>query len=163
MRRMSADDQNCSIARTLAVIGDRWTVLVVRELALGRRRFGDIRANVGLSTNILSDRLTTLLEHGLIAKTRVPARGQVHDYALTGKGRDLLPVLVALSAWGDRYAAGELGPPRLWWHTTCEHATEPTLTCSHCHAPIEPDSLRTLPGPGADHRQRAEGMLPVAA
>jgi DNA-binding HxlR family transcriptional regulator len=154
-------DQNCSIARTLAVVGERWTLLVVRELALGRTRFGDLRERVGVSTNVLTARLDELVEHGIATKTRVAARGQVHDYRLTEKGYDLLPVLVALTAWGDRHAAGEDGPPRAWWHVDCVHETEPTLTCSHCRRTLERGSLRARPGPGADERQRAEGMLPA--
>ena len=160
---MAADrfvDQNCSIARALAVVGERWTLLIVRELALGRTRFRDLQANVGVSTNVLTDRLADLVEHGVVTKTRVEARGQVHDYRLTETGWDLLPVLIALTAWGDRHAAGEQGPPRVWWHVDCEHETEPTLTCSHCRRALERGSVRALPGPGADARQRAEGMLP---
>ncbi len=160
---MAADrfpEQNCSIARTLAVVGERWTLLVVRELALGRTRFRELRENVGVSTNVLTDRLAALVEHGIVTKTRVAARGQVHDYRLTEKGGDLLPVLVALTQWGDRHAAGEDGPPRIWWHVDCEHQTEPTLTCSHCQGTLERGHVRALPGPGADARQRDEGMLP---
>lgn len=160
---MAADrfpEQNCSIARTLAVVGERWTLLVVRELALGRTRFRELRENVGVSTNVLTDRLAALVEHGIATKTRVAARGQVHDYRLTEKGADLLPVLVALTQWGDRHAAGEDGPPRIWWHVDCEHQTEPTLTCSHCRGALERGHVRALPGPGADARQRDEGMLP---
>jgi len=153
-------DQNCSIARTLAVVGERWTLLVVRELALGRTRFRDLRENVGVSTNVLADRLVALVAHGIVSKVRVAARGQVHDYRLTAKGWDLLPVLVALTQWGDRHAAGAQGPPRAWWHVDCDHETEPELTCSHCRRTLERGSVRVLPGPGADARQRAEGMLP---
>lgn len=153
-------DQNCSIARALAVVGERWTLLVVRELALGRTRFSDIQENVGVSTNVLAERLGVLVEHGLATKTRVAARGQVHDYRLTEKGFDLLPVLIALTQWGDVHAPGEDGPPRVWWHVDCEHETVPTLTCSHCRRELERGHVRALPGPGADARQRAEGILP---
>jgi DNA-binding HxlR family transcriptional regulator len=159
-RRFS--DQNCSIARTLAVVGERWTLLVVRELILGRTRFSEIRENVGVSTNVLADRLDALVEEGIATKTRVAARGQVHDYRLTAKGYDLGPVLIALTAWGDAHAPGELGPPRSWWHLDCDHETSPELTCSHCHQRLSPGSVRAIPGPGADERQRAEGMLPAA-
>ena len=153
-------DQNCSIARTLAVVGERWTLLVVRELALGRPRFREIRENVGLSTNVLADRLEALVDHGIATRTRVPAPGQVFDYRLTDKGFDLVPVLMALTRWGDVHAPGELGPPRAWLHLDCGHETQPTLTCSHCREELVTGSVRAIPGPGADERQRAEGMLP---
>lgn len=154
--------QYCGLASALDLLGERWTLLVVRELALGRTRFSDIRENVGVASNVLTDRLAALVEHGIATRTRVAARGRVHDYALTEKGLDLLPVLVALTQWGDRHAAGEEGPPRAWWHLACDHATEPTLTCSHCGESFAPGSLRAAPGPGADARQRAEGLLPKA-
>lgn len=163
MSRQVIAEQNCSIARALAVVGERWTLLVVRELALGRSRFGDIRSEVGVSTNILSDRLASLIEHGLVTRTPVPGPGLVHDYALTDKGRDLLPVLVALNSWGDRYAAGEAGAPRAWWHTDCGHTSRPHLVCDHCGELIEPDGVRVGPGPGADDKQRREGLLPRSA
>lgn len=153
-------DQNCSIARTLAVVGERWTLLVVRELALGRTRFRDILENVDIASNVLTDRLADLVDHGIATRTRVPVRGRVHDYYLTEKGWDLLPVLMALTRWGDRHAAGEGGPPRTWWHVDCNHEMEPTLACSRCARPLERGSVRAIPGPGADERQRAEGMLP---
>jgi DNA-binding HxlR family transcriptional regulator len=156
-------DQNCSIARALAVVGERWTLLVVRELALGRRRFGEIRRNVGVSTNILTDRLQTLLHHGLATRTPVTAPGQVFDYALTERGRDLIPVLVALTRWGDRHAPGENGPPRVWWHLACDHPADPEFTCTHCGQTIGAGELRVAPGPGADNGQRREGLLPATA
>src|SRR5688500_6407347 len=111
--------QNCSIARTLAGVGERWTLLVIRELSLGRTRFGEIREEVGVSTNVLADRLVALVEQGIASRTRVKARGTVYDYELTAKGRDLLPVLNMLMRWGDRHAAGELGPPRVVEHLAC--------------------------------------------
>lgn len=155
--------QNCSIARTLDVVGERWTLLVIRELSLGRKRFGEIRDEVGVSTNVLADRLEALVEQGIATRTRVKARGTVFDYELTEKGRDLLPVLAALMRWGDRHATGDAGPPRLIEHTACGHTTAPVLTCTHCHEPIRAGETRMVPGPGADERQRAQGPLPAVA
>ena len=153
--------QNCSIAATLEIVGERWTLLVIRELLLGRTRFGDLQRKIGVSSNILSARLGVLVDHGLVAKRRVPIRGQVFDYALTTKGADLLPVLVELSKWGDRHGGWVAGPPRVWFHTACEHTTTPEHACSHCHERIEPGELRVLPGPGASAQQREEGLLPA--
>lgn len=156
-------DQNCSIARTLAIVGERWTLLVIRELGLGRTRFGEIREETGAATNVLADRLDKLVEHGIAERTRVKARGTVHDYRLTAKGRDLLPVLLGLLHWGDRHAAPEAGPPRVVEHLGCGHVADPVTTCSHCGEPLAQGGWRMLPGPGADDRQRAQGPLPAAA
>ena len=150
------DDQNCSIARALAIVGERWTLLVMREVLLGRRRFVDIKRQTGIAPNILSDRLQTLVDHGLV---ELRDDGQ---YVATQKGRDLNPVLVTLMQWGDRYAAGEAGPPRVVVHATCGHDADPALHCSHCAEPISPRETLVRPGPGADDGQRADGVLPRA-
>jgi DNA-binding HxlR family transcriptional regulator len=144
------EDQNCSIARALEVVGERWTLLVLREALTGRRRFEEIRRNTGVATNILADRLATLVEHGVLERRRYSALPEAFEYVPTGKGRDLTPVLVALMQWGDRYDAPD-GPPRLMVHGPCGHDTEPALHCSHCAQPIAPAELRVRPGPGA-HR-----------
>jgi DNA-binding HxlR family transcriptional regulator len=137
------EGQNCSIARALAVIGERWTLLVLREVLLGRRRFQDIRRHTGIATNILTDRLATLVEQGVLERHGT-------EYVPTEKARDATPILVALMQWGDRYEA-PAGPPRVMVHGPCGHATQPVLHCSHCEQPIEPRELRVRPGPGA-HR-----------
>lgn len=147
--------QNCSIARTLAIVGERWTLLIMRELLLGRRRFEELRRNTGVATNILSDRLATLVDHGLVTH-----RGEPPEYRPTEKGRDLVPVLLALMSWGDRYAAPEAGPPRVPVHTTCGHDAHPRLHCSHCGEPIAPREIRVRPGPGATVQQQTEPLLP---
>lgn len=149
------EGQNCSIARALAVVGERWTLLILREALLGRRRFEDLRRRTGVATNILSDRLDTLVEHGVLDRS---ADG---EYAPTAKGRELSPVLVTLMEWGDRHMAEPAGPPRVYVHTACGHDTHPVLHCSHCGEPTPPGELRVRPGPGASERQIADGVLPV--
>ena len=153
------DDQTCSIARALEVIGERWTLLVLREVLLGRRRFQEIKRNTGIATNILTDRLQTLVEHGVLE--RRPA-GDAHEYVPTRKAIDANPVLVALLQWGDRYAAPD-GPPRVLVHATCGHDAEPALHCAHCADEIRPGELRVRPGPGATARLLAEPLLPTRA
>ncbi|HEY6779619.1 MAG TPA: helix-turn-helix domain-containing protein [Thermoleophilaceae bacterium] len=155
------DDQNCSIAASLAVLGERWTLLIMREVLLGRRRFEDIRRNTGIATNILSDRLQTLVDHGLLRHRSRPEHPELLEYAPTRKGVDVSPVLGALMDWGDRYAAPE-GPPRVVVHTACGHDAHPIRICSHCGEPLKVGETVSRPGPGADERQRAEGALPVA-
>jgi DNA-binding HxlR family transcriptional regulator len=140
-------DQNCSIARALAVVGERWTLLVLREVLLGRRRFQEIRRNTGIASNILTDRLQTLVDQDVLERRRYGE--DAFEYVPTEKARDVTPVLVALQQWGDRYEAPAAGPPRLLVHGTCGHATEPVLHCSHCEQPIASRDLRVRPGPGA--------------
>ena len=152
-------EQNCSIARSLAVIGERWTLLVMREVLLGRRRYEEIRRNTGIATNILADRLETLVGRGVLERRD---GGEGTEYRATEKGLALAPVLVALMQWGDRWEdpAGE-GPPRVAVHAACGHDADPGLACGHCGETIEPGELRVRPGPGANARQRAEPLLPA--
>jgi len=153
-------NQNCSIASALTVLGERWTLLIMREALLGRRRFVDIRANVGVAPNILSDRLATLVEHDLLERRRYSEHPESHEYLPTQRGRDVAPVLVALMQWGDRHATPANGPPRVHVHTACGHDAHPRLVCAHCEQPLGPEDLKVRPGPGADAAQRAEPLLP---
>ena len=150
------EEQNCSIAGALAVVGERWTLLVMREVLLGRRRFREIRRQTGIAPNILSDRLATLVEHGLLSV------GDDGEYTPTRKGLDLNPVLVALLQWGDRHAARDAGPPRVIVHAACGHDADPQLRCAHCGEAIETPDLLVRPGPGASEQQIADGVLPAA-
>jgi DNA-binding HxlR family transcriptional regulator len=156
------DDQNCSVARALAVLGERWTLLVLREALLGRRRFADFRRNTGVAPNILSDRLQTLVEQGLLERRRYGDQAEAFEYVPTAKGRDVSPVLLALMQWGDRYEAGDAGPPLVPVHTRCGHDAHPEPHCAHCGERLEPREIRMRPGPGADERQRAEAVLPAS-
>ena len=147
------DGQACSIARTLAIVGERWTLLILREVLLGRRRFEDLRRNTGVATNILTDRLATLVEHDVLER-----RGE--EYVPTRKAVDASPVLVALLQWGDAHAAPD-GPPRVLVHSRCGHDAAPVLHCGHCEQEVRPGELRVRPGEGANARQRAEPLLPL--
>ncbi len=153
--------QHCSIAAALEILGERWTLLVMREVLLGRRRFGDIRRHVGVAPNILSDRLQTLVEHGLLERRAIAGEHDAYEYAPTRKGADCSPVLVALLQWGDRHATPDGGPPRVLVHTACGHDADPRLHCSHCGEPIHGRELKARPGPGATPGQRAEPLLPA--
>jgi DNA-binding HxlR family transcriptional regulator len=152
-------DQNCSIARALEVIGERWTLLVMREIFLGRRRFADLQRNTGIAKNILSDRLQTLVDQGLLTRRLYSEAPESYEYVPTTKGVDVVPVLVALLQWGDQYAAPG-GPPRVYVHTACGHDANPELHCAHCGELIAPRELKVRPGPGASERQLAEPLLP---
>ncbi len=142
------EGQNCSIARTLAIVGERWTLLVLREVLRGRRRFQDIRRETGVAPNILSDRLSTLVEHGLLRRERYGEHPEAFEYRPTPKGADIAPVLWALLRWGDRHAAPD-GPPVVVEHRACGHDAAPRMHCSHCGKPLEPADVVVRPGPGA--------------
>ncbi len=152
--------QNCSIAAALSIVGERWSMLVMREVLLGRRRFAEIREHTGAAPNILSDRLHTLVEHGLLERRLYSERPESYEYVPTRKGLDLNPVFLALMEWGDRYAAPN-GPPRVAVHTVCDHDAAPALHCSHCGELIAPADTVVRPGPGANAAQRAGGVLPA--
>ena len=154
------EDQNCSIARALAILGERWTLLVMREVLLGRRRFADIRRNVGVAPNILSDRLDTLVDQGLLERRRYGKHPEAFEYLPTDRGRDVNPVLMALLQWGDEHAAPADGPPRVIVHTACGHDAHPQLHCEHCGEVVETRDVKVRPGPGANARQLAEPLLP---
>ncbi|RMF17053.1 MAG: transcriptional regulator, partial [Gammaproteobacteria bacterium] len=138
----------CSVARALSVIGDRWTMLILRNCFLGTRRFEQFQKHIGLSRHRLSDRLKTLVEAGILRKQPYQDKPLRYEYRLTEKGVDLYPVLMTLAAWGDKWMAGEDGPPMEYVHTTCGHLTHPTLCCSECGEVIDPRAMRPRIGPG---------------
>jgi DNA-binding HxlR family transcriptional regulator len=149
--------ENCSVKRALDVVGEKWTLLVLREAFYGARRFEQFQAHVGCARNILSERLTTLVDAGVMR--RVPYREQGHrerhEYRLTDKGLDLLPAVVALMQWGDRWEADPAGPPVLITHRECGHPVELALHCSHDHLALTASDTQPRPGPGARHTRPA--------
>lgn len=153
-------DQNCSVAGALSIVGERWTLLIMRDVLLGRRRFADIKRSIGVASNILTDRLEMLVEHGLLRRKLYSEHPESYEYVPTRKGIELNPVIVALMQWGDRYAAPTAGPPRVPVHTACGHDAHPQMHCSHCGETIQSGDLRLRPGPGATQRQLFEGTLP---
>ena len=136
-----ADPQSCSIARALEVIGDRWTILVLRDCFKGIRRFDEIRRDLDIARPVLADRLRRLVDHGVLEKRLYQERPNRYEYRLTQMGRELSPILVALMRWGDHYLAGEAGPPTLLVHKPCGHELLPGLLLRR----VPPDVL-----PGRD-------------
>lgn len=147
--------QNCPIARPLSVLGERWTILVVRSLFLGFRRFDELQKHLGIASNILSARLSTLVEAG-IAERRPYGDGDRHEYRLTEKGRDLQPVLIALTDWSDKHMPVEGGRIQVLTHTDCGHDFHPVQTCSHCGGEVNSRNVTRRLGPGATDEQREE-------
>ncbi|MBE7519193.1 MAG: helix-turn-helix transcriptional regulator [Thermoflexaceae bacterium] len=132
MRRTSFASMNCSVARTLEVVGEWWTMLIVREAFFGVRRFDSMQQRLGIARNVLATRLQSLVDHGILERRRYQERPERFEYRLTEKGLDLYPVLVAMMRWGDRWTVGEDGPPVTLLHQPCGNETTPMTTCSAC-------------------------------
>jgi DNA-binding HxlR family transcriptional regulator len=146
--------QNCSIARTLSVLGERWTLIVLTELFLGRTRFDEIQEERGIASNILSQRLATLVDEGIAERRRYSEHPERFEYHLTDKGRELLPLQLALLDWGDKHMSAESGAPVESVHTECGHAFHMVPTCSHCGEEIKRGTVKARLGPGATTEQR---------
>jgi DNA-binding HxlR family transcriptional regulator len=141
------DTQNCSIARALEVLGDRWTILVIRDAFMGVRRFEDFQRSLGVARNVLADRLARLVEEGILERVRYQERPERFEYRLTEKGVDLWPVTMALLHWGDRHYAEE-GRPRVIRHRDCGGEVTDHLTCAQCGAEVGPRDVRVERGAG---------------
>jgi DNA-binding HxlR family transcriptional regulator len=141
-------DQVCSIARTLEVLGERWTLLVIRDIFDGRRRFDQIQENLGVARNVLSTRLAWLVDEGILEKRAYQERPPRYEYFLTEKGLDLWPVMISLLHWGDRYLSDE-GPPMLIRHKRCGGLVDDRGTCTECGQRLGARDAYTEYGPGA--------------
>ncbi|MBW2280062.1 MAG: helix-turn-helix transcriptional regulator [Deltaproteobacteria bacterium] len=147
----------CSIARSLAVVGDRWTLLILREVFSGVTRFDAFRSRLGISRNVLADRLHRLVGEGILEMRPYQEAPRRHAYELTEAGADLYPVLLSLMAWGDRWRAGPEGPPIRLVHRCGAHV-RPAPTCEECGEPLRAGEVRALAGPGllSPRRRRAQ-------
>ncbi len=123
--------------RAFQVLGDRWTSHVIASAFMGRRRFNDFQTALGIAPNILSDRLSRLVELGVLRRELYQERPERWEYRLTDEGRDLYPLIAELNRWGDRWLAGDAGPPLITHHRPCGHVLEPQVTCDQCHRPVE--------------------------
>jgi DNA-binding HxlR family transcriptional regulator len=139
--------QECSIARALEVVGERWTLLVLRDVFLGLHRFDELIASLGVTRTVLTHRLRKLVDEGVLERRRYQERPERFSYHPTEKGRALLPVLMGLMRWGDAYYAGAAGPPRLLLHRGCGGALTDTQTCGRCAAAVGFDEVDAPLGP----------------
>jgi DNA-binding HxlR family transcriptional regulator len=156
MRPYSAyDSGTCSIARTLDLIGDRWTLLVLRDVANGVSRFDELTGHLGIARNILSGRLARLTEAGLIERKPYQVPGERNAYRLSGPGRELMPVLLAFMAWGDRHLAGPEGVPAVVRHADCGAPITVTVGCENGHELGPRPRVTVEPGPGSRVRAGA--------
>ncbi len=141
------EDQNCSVARTLEVVGERWTLLIVRDVLNGTNRFDGLLRSLGIARNVLSDRLNRLVEHGVLVRVPYRERPLRMEYRPTDSGRELAVVVVAMMQWGDRHANGGASPPRAALHSTCDHEVTARLVCDHCARTAPVTEIVTRPNP----------------
>ena len=152
------EDQVCSVARALELVGDRWTMLVIREAFMGTRRFDELQRNLGCARNVLSERLNRLVDAGILRKAPYQERPQRFEYRLTRRGVELWPAIMTLMKWGDRHLAPE-GPPVLIVHDGCGGELDDRLRCDRCGAELGPNDVRAEPGPGVAARPPRAGVL----
>jgi DNA-binding HxlR family transcriptional regulator len=157
--------QTCSIAGALEVVGERWSLLIVRNVFLGLRRFDQIQENLGIARNVLQTRLERLVEQGVLERKLYREHPPRYEYLLTEKGLDLWPTVVALMQWGDRHAAPAGGPAVVLEHRGCGGRVDEHRVCEKCGKPLSARESRALPGPGAspEHPLVRRGVHPVAA
>ncbi|MFL6159314.1 MAG: winged helix-turn-helix transcriptional regulator [Marmoricola sp.] len=149
MPRPTLSDQQCSVARTLDIIGDRWTPLVLRDIAVGISRFDAIQSDLGLSRKVLAQRLAALVEHGVVVRVAYQDNPPRHDYRLTQKGSDLAMVLLAMQQFGDKWEFGG-EPPIRWRHLSCGQISAPVACCDRCGEQVRPGDAIPLRGPSFD-------------
>ena len=142
------DSQVCSIARALEVVGERWSLLIIRDaLFAGSTRYSDFQRRLGIATNILTDRLDGFVVAGIMRRHQYSEQPELYEYLLTEKGRELAPALIALTEWGDRWAAPD-GPPILYSHTVCGSGISHEIVCATCGRVDDPAEVQVRPGPG---------------
>ena len=149
---------NCTVGRTMTILGERGTVVVLREVFNGVRRFEDMRQHTRMPRQVLTNRLALLVDHGILRKEpyQVPGERARHEYRLTAKGLDLYPVMVAIAAWGDRYLADPEGPPVEFAHRDCGAQLGVVLECADGHRVDDVRRVATRPGPGVRPAQPRE-------
>lgn len=159
MRWEDLDQQPCSVARTLSVVGDRWTLLVLRDCFLGVRRFDEFERRLGITRHVLADRLKKLVEHGVLYKAPYQEKPLREEYRLTEKGLDLHTVVMALVHWGNKHMADERGAPIEHVHKGCGQVMQPLTTCSCCGEPVGARDIQIQVGSG--WQSVAEKLLPL--
>ncbi len=148
MQRTHFGDMACSIARTLDVIGEPWSPLILRDVWVGLRRFDEIQADLGISRKVLTERLNHLVERDVLERRAYDRRPRF-EYHLTTRGTELIDVLMVMAGWGDRWLAGTAGPPVLYRHHACGEVSGVQLRCDRCGEPVHAGDIDVLPGPGS--------------
>jgi DNA-binding HxlR family transcriptional regulator len=150
MQRTQFGEMACSIARTMDVIGEPWSPLIVRNIFIGIGRFDQLQQSLGISRKVLAERLRWLTETGVLERREYSSKPPRYEYALTGKGLELFEVLMVMVRWGDKWLAGEAGPPVLYRHHACGKIGHVELRCSECGEPMTATDIDVLPGPGSE-------------
>ena len=148
MRWDEIDSQVCSVARTLSLVGDRWTMLILRDCFLGVTRFSDFQKSLGITKHRLSDRLTKLVDSDILKKQIYDTNYERYEYKLTKKGVDLYPVLMSLVSWGDKWVVDKDGAPLEYIHQPCGNKIKPGTVCEHCDEPVSAFTITPILGPG---------------
>jgi DNA-binding HxlR family transcriptional regulator len=147
MERKSFAEMHCSVAQCLEVVGEWWSMLIIRDAFLGVTRFDQFQERLGISRNILNQRLVRLVDAGLMHRVQYREHPPRSEYRLTAKGRDLWPVLTAMRQWGDKYSAPD-GPPLHVIHKACGRVSQAVMICSACGEGLTPRDVRAVAGPG---------------
>lgn len=148
MQRTRFGDMACSIARTLDIAGEPWSPLIIRDVWIGIRRFDDLQRDLGISRKVLAERLRWLVGHGVLEQRLYSDRPPRREYALTARGQELCDVLLAITAWGDRWTSAPAGPPALLRHRACGELTHAELRCACCGEVLHAADVDVEPGPG---------------
>src|SRR5262245_40965294 len=149
MRWDTLEDEQCSLARTVAVIGDRWSLLVLRECFLRTRRFEEFQSRLSITRHLLADRLKKFVKFGVLRRVKYQDRPVRYEYILTQRGLDLYPIVMSIVHWGDTHMVDERGRPLLHQHKNCGKDFDPVMVCSECGEPLNAKQVHTPPGPGA--------------
>jgi DNA-binding HxlR family transcriptional regulator len=149
MRWDTLEEEQCSLARTVAVIGDRWSLLILRECFLRVRRFEEFQSRLGITRHLLADRLKKFVRYGVLRRARYQESPARYEYILTQRGLDLYPVVMSIVHWGDTHMVDERGRPLLHQHKNCGKFFDPVMICSECGEPVGAKQVHTHPGPGA--------------
>lgn len=147
MRWADIGEDICSVSRTLSVVGDKWTLLIIRNAFMGTRRFSDFQSEIGVTRHRLSDRLSKLVDDEIFVKVEYQNNPVRYEYRLTPKGKELYPIIMSLVKWGDNWMAGKEGNPMEYIHNTCGNKVMPSLTCPKCSEAIDPRDMTVIPGP----------------
>ena len=151
MKWEDTEQQVCSVARALSVLGERWTLLIIRDAFRGTRRFDDFQRSLGVTRHRLSERLRKLVKQGVLTRVPYQERPVRYEYRLTRKGLALYPVLMTLSQWGDDWMDDGNGPPQTYRHSLCGKVTRPVLSCDECGEALRPEEVSAQFGEVLSH------------
>ena len=154
MRWSDLETQQCAVARAESVLGDRWTMMVVRDCLLGVRRFEDFQSRLGIARRVLTERLNMLVEKGVLRREAYSQRPLREEYRLTEAGRDLMPVILALSTWADRHLPHPDGTAVTYRHTDCNTVIEPRIDCPQCASPLTTRNTRAVVRGGVSEKEQ---------